>query len=285
MNSPGESQSPTGQRRAGEASPVILEIDDLAMGFGAGKDVLRGVSVSVARGEFVTVIGPSGSGKSTVLNAVSGLQVPRAGRVEMDGQAVRGVNTAVGYMTQGDTLLPWRTVADNIELPLKMRKFPKAERKALVDSTLEMLELTDAAGQYPAQLSGGMRRRALLGRSMVYKPQMLLMDEPFAALDAELRGVMHVELLKAVRRLDQTVLFVTHDIQEAVLLSDRVIVIGGTPARALEEIVVPFGRDRDFATLRFEDRFFELERDVHLALTRARRPRQLAGLEPSATTA
>lgn len=251
-------------------SGSLLEIDDIAMGFGDGPDVLHHTSLTVSKGEFVTVIGPSGCGKSTILNATAGLLKIRAGSVKFNGAEVRSVNTSVGYMTQGDTLLPWRTVADNVAMPLRLRKVEREETRRRVGEMLALLDLADSGRKYPAQLSGGMKRRALLARSMIYDPELLLMDEPFAALDAQLRAQLHTELRRTVALTNQAVLFITHDIYEAVLLSDRVIVLGGRPASPIADFVIPFGVDRDLESLRFDEDFVALEKQIHLTLRSAR---------------
>jgi len=251
-------------------SADLLALTDVRMGFGDGPDVVAGVSLSMSRNEFVSIVGPSGCGKSTILNAVAGLMPVRGGTVTYQGEQIRGVNTAVGYMTQGDTLLPWRTVEDNVAMPLRLRGVNKAEARAKAAELLTMLDLDGAGRKFPAQLSGGMKRRALLARSMIYQPDLLLMDEPFAALDAQLRTQMHRELRSTVARTRQAVLFVTHDIFEAVLLSDRVIVIGGTPAAPTAEVDILFGADRDIEGLRFDPQFVSLEKQVHDELSRAR---------------
>ncbi|MER7006064.1 ABC transporter ATP-binding protein [Dactylosporangium sp. NPDC000555] len=239
--------------------------------------MLSDVDLAVRQGEFVTLIGPSGCGKSTILNVIAGLLRARRGTVEFDGKNVNQTNTSVGYMTQGDTLLPWRTVHDNVALPLKLRNVPKAERVRRVGEALALMELTEARDKYPAQLSGGMKRRALLARSMIYQPKMLLMDEPFAALDAQLRSTMHTMLRRTVESIGQAVIFVTHDIHEAVLLSDRIVVIGGSPARPVSVLDVAFGQGRDLETLRFEPAFVALEREVHSALAAVRRTEDREG--------
>ncbi len=253
---------------------TIFSVDGLGIGFGDWADVLSDVTLDVTEGEFISLLGPSGCGKTTILNLAAGLLSPRRGDVSFDGRAISGVNTAVGYMTQDDTLLPWRTVASNIGLPLKLRKTPKHEIGVAVDKYLELLDLTHAASLFPAQLSGGMRRRALLARSMIYEPTLLLMDEPFAALDAQMRHQMHIELRRAVKRLGQTVLFVTHDLNEAAILSDRVLVVGGgPPGHIVAEVEVPFGEGRDLESLPFDDSFLALERELHATLLSARKPR------------
>lgn len=251
-------------------STPLLELSEVTMGFGAGPDVLTGTNLVMNDSEFLSIIGPSGCGKSTILNAVSGLMPVRSGTVTYRGAAIEKVNTNVGYMTQGDTLLPWRNVEDNVAMPLKFRKVHKSLIAERVHQLLAMLDLTEAAHKYPAQLSGGMKRRALLARSMIYDPALLLMDEPFAALDAQLRTQMHAELRRTVEETAQAVLFITHDIYEAVLLSDRVIVLGGRPAFPIADVAIPFGRGRDIENLRFEEDFVHLEKQVHDILGSAR---------------
>ncbi|MFL4477308.1 ABC transporter ATP-binding protein [Paeniglutamicibacter sp. ORCA_105] len=249
----------------------IFEVADLCIGFGDREDILRNVTMKVRAGEFVTLLGPSGCGKTTILNLAAGLIRPRSGHVRFEGKPIEGFNTSAGYMTQDDTLLPWRTVAANISLPLRLRGVPKAEIRSKVDSYLRMLDLEHARTLFPGQLSGGMRRRALLARSMIYEPTLLLMDEPFAALDAQMRQLMHMELRRTVTRLNQAVLFVTHDIAEAAALSDRVLVVGGGPPGGIvADIDLPFGRDRDLAALRFDKEFFEVERELHDILLTAK---------------
>lgn len=249
----------------------IFEVEDVSVGFGEREDVLRHATLSIAKGEFLTLLGPSGCGKSTILNIAAGLLSPRSGQVRFGGAPIRGVNTEVGYMTQDDTLMPWKTVQANVALPLVLRGVDKAEAAGRVDRYLEMLDLGHAAGLLPGQLSGGMRRRALLARSMIYEPKLLLMDEPFAALDAQMRHQMHIELLTTVKRLKQTVMFVTHDISEAAKVSDRVLVVGGgPPGRIISDIRLPFGEDRDLDTLRFTEDFAQAERDLNVALHAAR---------------
>ena len=256
----------------------ILAVEGLDIGFPGAGDVLCGVDLAIAPGEFVSVLGPSGCGKSTILNLAAGLLQPTRGTALFDGKPISKVNTAVGYMTQDDTLLPWRSVRANIGMPLKLRKRPRAEIKERVDRYLQLMDLTHAADLFPAQLSGGMRRRALLARSMIYDPRLLLMDEPFAALDAQMRTQMHIELRSAVKRLDQTVLFVTHDISEAAVLSDRVVVVGGgPPAGIVSSYDIPFPKDRDVANLHFEDRFAEVERELHTILSTAQTRRSETG--------
>lgn len=256
---------------AGDKQRPIFSVKDLTVGFADREDVLRDVSMNINAGEVLVLLGPSGCGKTTVLNIAAGLLNPRAGVVDFDGAEIKGVNTAVGYMTQDDTLLPWLSVSANVGVPLKLRGHKRSEIKSEVDKYLELLDLKHAAELYPGQLSGGMRRRALLARSMIYNPKLLLMDEPFAALDAQMRHQMHLELLSAVKKINQTVMFVTHDIAEAAKIGDRVLVFGGGPPGGIvEEVVLPFGPDRDLEKMRYSDEFASIERQLDESLIKAK---------------
>lgn len=241
---------------------MLLDIHNVDFGYQNEVQLLRGFDLQVERGEFVALLGPSGCGKSTLMNLAAGLLQPLGGDVDFDGKPLRGLNREVGYMTQGDTLLPWTSVAKNITLPLELRRVPRAEREERLEKALRLVNLLDARNKFPSELSGGMKRRALLARSIIYDPQMLLMDEPFGALDAQLREVMHQELLNTVARTGQSVLFVTHDISEAILLADRIIVLGGQPLRVMEEIIPPYGKGRILSEVRQEESYFELERHL-----------------------
>ncbi|HEY8473746.1 MAG TPA: ABC transporter ATP-binding protein [Natronosporangium sp.] len=253
---------PATDERSGAEAPPLVELQQVTFGYSGSDTVLDNLELQVRRGEFLALLGPSGCGKTTIMNLVAGFVRPQRGVVRFDGAPLQGINTRVGYMTQGDTLLPWRTVARNVQLPLEIRRVPRARANQLIDSYLRMLHLSDARDRYPSELSGGMKRRALLARSLIYEPAMLLMDEPFAALDAQLRETLHRELLATVAQLQQTVLFVTHDITESILLADRVIVLGTRPARILDEVVIPFGDDRDLAEIRLSNEYVGLERKI-----------------------
>ena len=213
------------------------------------------VDLTVRRGEFLTIVGPSGCGKSTLLNMAAGLLRPSAGAVFYRGVAVPDPNTDVGYMTQRDTLLPWRTTEDNVALALELRGVPRAERMRRAHDWLARVGLSGFERSYPAQLSGGMRRRACLARTLAYEPETILMDEPFGALDAQLRLVMHDELLKLWAATGKTIVFVTHDLSEAITLADRVAVFSPRPGRirAIEPVALP--RPRDVFRIRFDPAF------------------------------
>jgi NitT/TauT family transport system ATP-binding protein len=248
---------------------MLLEIKGVHFGYQAEAPILQGFNMHVAQGEFLALLGPSGCGKSTLLNLAAGLLLPLDGSVKFNGGYLHGINNNVGYMTQGDTLLPWNTVAKNILLPLELRGTPAQERSDKLERALKLVNLGAARDKFPSELSGGMKRRALLARSLIYDPPMLLMDEPFGALDAQLRETMHKELLSTVNRLNESVLFVTHDIAESILLSDRVLVLGGRPLRILEETIIPWGKERNLDEIRKSAEYANLETHVRGLLRQA----------------
>ena len=257
-------------RQYAAARAAILIIQDVAVRFTGSRDVLSKTSLAIAPGEFVTLLGPSGCGKSTLLNLTAGTLFPRQGSVVFDGKPVTTVNRGVGYVTQEDTMLPWLTLAANVGLPLRMRRVPRQQVRERVTELLRSFGLEAAANMYPAQLSGGMKKRGLLARALIYEPRLLLMDEPFAALDAQLRTQLQSELRRVVRDTGIAVLFVTHDLEEAALLSDRVIVIGGSPGHVIDEFRIDLGEVRDAETLRFDDAYREAAKALQQSLQRAR---------------
>lgn len=229
-------------------------------------DAVSDLTVDVHAGEFVCLVGPSGCGKSTLLNMTAGLMSPTNGVLRYRGAAVPMPNTKIGYITQKDNLLPWATVSDNIGLALKIRGVPKHERRGAVDGTIHMLGLDGFADSYPAQLSGGMRKRAMLGRTLIYKPEALLLDEPFGALDAQLKLVMQQELLRICQEAKITTVFVTHDIAEAITLADRVVVISKRPGRVKLDCPIDIARPRDVFGIRSHPRFGPLHDTLWQAL-------------------
>ena len=216
---------------------------------------LAPVDLTISKGDFVAFVGPSGCGKSTLLNMIAGIIEPSAGEILHEGQIVRGVNQRVGYMTQTDSVLPWRTVYENIELPLTFRPFSAAQRRERVEAMMKAVDLTGFADSFPNELSGGMRKRVALAQVLVYEPGTLLMDEPFGALDAQLKLMMQRRLLDIWEETGKTVIFVTHDLSEAVTLAQRVVVFSGRPGqiKAIEQINIPFPRDP--FKVRFEPEF------------------------------
>jgi NitT/TauT family transport system ATP-binding protein len=226
----------------------------------------RDVSLQVRRGEFVAVVGPSGCGKSTLLNMVAGLMRPSAGTIWYDGHPVADVNRRVGYMTQRDNLLPWRTVETNIGIALEIGHVNGTERHDRVQRFVNLVGLSGFERAYPAELSGGMRKRVALARTLIYDPETLLMDEPFGALDAQLKLILHAELLRIWEESGKTIVFVTHDLTEAITLADRVIVLSSRPGTVKLTQVIDLGRPRDVFKVRFTPRFGELHELLWSAL-------------------
>jgi NitT/TauT family transport system ATP-binding protein len=216
-----------------------------------------GIDISVPVESFTALVGPSGCGKSTVLNMVAGLLKPTEGSVTYDGAPVSGPNVRVGYMTQKDTLLPWRTVEDNVGIAFELacRRIPRTEQVERVREIIELVGLKGFERHYPSELSGGMRKRAAFARMLIYEPETLLLDEPFGALDAQLRLIMQQELLRLVERRRMTVILVTHDLEEAIAMADRVLVFTSRPGRIRATRTIPFERPRDPVSLRFRPEF------------------------------
>ncbi len=224
--------------------------------------VLEPTSLTIGVSELVSIVGPSGCGKSTLLHIVGGLTTPTGGRVLLDGKEVFGPGAERGMVFQAYTLFPWLTVRGNVQFGPKQRGVKRAERERLADHFLDAVGLHGFRDHYPKQLSGGMRQRVAIARALANSPRILLMDEPFGALDAQTRTVMQ-ELLLDIRRAERTTtLFITHDIDEAVFLSDRIFVMTARPGRLKAEITVPFGPDRD-AALRTTPEFFQIRAQVY----------------------
>ena len=221
---------------------VRLEYRNVTMRFveGTGKSLtaVQQVSLKVADGEVVSLIGPSGCGKSTLLNIGSGLYAPSEGEAFVDGERVEGPNAHVAFMLQKDLLLPWRTVAENVQFGVEIQGVPLAERQKRAKALLDLLNLGEFANHYPHQLSGGMRQRVALARTLAVDPTVLLLDEPFSAVDAQTRIVLQRELAQTLKRAGKTALLITHDLLEAVTLSDRVLVMSRRPGRIIDEIAI-----------------------------------------------
>lgn len=252
---------------------VLISLDDVTKEFPVQSDrairkyrAIEKVSFSVERGEFVAIVGRSGSGKSTVLNLIAGLVRADRGSILYDQREVLSANTRVGYMTQRDNLVPWRSVWGNLALPLQIRHVPKPERPSLIERALKQVGLAQFPRHYPSQLSGGMRQRAALARMLIYDPETLLMDEPFGALDEQLKLTLQSDLEKLWEERRKTVVYITHDLGEAIALADRVLVFAGQPGKVCKEFVVPFGRPRDIYALRYSPAFTALHRELWEAL-------------------
>jgi NitT/TauT family transport system ATP-binding protein len=217
--------------------------------------VIEDINLVLGTGEFVSVVGPSGCGKSTLLRMISGLMKPTAGDVLVRGKPVEKVRTDVGYMFQTDALLPWRTVLDNVALPLRYRGVERRQREQMAREWIATVGLTGFDDAYPHQLSGGMRKRVSLASMLVASPDIILMDEPFSALDVQTRSMMENELMAIWQRERKTVLFVTHDLEEAIALSDKVVVLSARPARVKAVCTIDLPRPRNILDIRSDKQF------------------------------
>lgn len=225
------------------------------------------VTLSIAEGEFVSIVGPTGCGKSTLLNAAAGLLQPTSGEISVFGQRLHGLNRHAGYLFQTDALLPWRTARENVMLGLELRGGDNAG--ARTDDWLARVGLRGHGHKYPHELSGGMRKRVALAQTLILDPKILLMDEPFSALDVQTRALMENELLNLWSQDRKSVLFVTHDLEEAISLSDRVVVLSAGPSsRPIGEFAIDLPRPRDVSEIRLTSHFIELEKDIWQALKR-----------------
>ncbi|MCS6945343.1 MAG: ABC transporter ATP-binding protein [Sutterellaceae bacterium] len=224
---------------------------------------VQDVTLSVAPGEFVSVVGPTGCGKSTLLNVAAGLLAPSAGTVRVFGETLTGINSRAGYMFQSDALMPWRTALQNVTVGLEFRGMPPAEATRLAQQWLQRVGLGGFGDRYPHQLSGGMRKRTALAQMLVRDPDIILMDEPFSALDIQTRQLMENEVLELWAAKRKAVLFITHDLDEAIAMSDRVVVLSAGPAaRPIGEFAIDLPRPRDVAEVRVTPRFIELHKAI-----------------------
>ncbi|MFF3006656.1 ABC transporter ATP-binding protein [Kitasatospora sp. NPDC057940] len=238
---------------------------------GALHTAVRDLDLTVAQGEFVAVVGPTGCGKSTTLTLVSGLEEPTEGEVRVDGEPVRGIHPKVGFVFQQDAVFPWRTVLSNVMAGPRFRGVPTAEARERARDWLGRVGLAAFEDRYPHQLSGGMRKRVALAQTFVNDPDILLMDEPFSALDVQTRALMSDQLLElwAGTRASgnaASVVFVTHDLDEAIALADRVVVMTAGPATVKEIFTVDLPRPRTVEAVRLEPRFVELYREIWASL-------------------
>lgn len=221
------------------------------------------VSLSVGAGEFVSVVGPTGCGKSTLLNVGAGLLQPSTGAVRVFGQPLQGINTRAGYMFQAESLMPWRTALGNVMAGLEFRGVLLADARAQAEDWLRRVGLGGFGDRYPHQLSGGMRKRTSLAQTLALDPDIILMDEPFSALDIQTRQLMENEVLALWASKRKAVLFITHDLDEAIAMSDRVVVLSAGPAaRPIGEFAIDLERPRDVAEVRTTPRFIELHKAI-----------------------
>jgi NitT/TauT family transport system ATP-binding protein len=264
-----------------EAAAAAIALERVTCTFAARGGVGRYTAVQdttlrVAPGEFVSVVGPTGCGKSTLLNVAAGLLAPSSGDVRVHGAPLAGINTRAGYMFQSDALMPWRTAQDNVTAGLEFRGRSKTEAAAPAREWLRRVGLAGFEDRYPHQLSGGMRKRVALAQMLILDPELLLMDEPFSALDVQTRQLMENELLELWSANRKSVLFITHDLEEAIALSDRVVVLAAGPAtRPIGEFAIDLPRPRDVAEIRLTPRFVAL----HEAIWHVLRGEVLKGYE------
>ena len=241
---------------------AALALEGVSVRFGAYTAVAD-TTVRVAAGEFVSVVGPTGCGKSTLLNLAAGLLAPSSGAVRVFGEPLAGINRRAGYLFQSDSLMPWRSARDNVAAGPEFAGKPRAHARAEAEAWLERVGLRGHGGKYPHQMSGGMRKRAQLAQTLVLDPPILLMDEPFSALDVQTRLLMENELLALWQADRKSVLFITHDLEEAISLSDRVVVLGAGPAtRPLAEFAIDLPRPRDVAEIRLTPHFQALQERI-----------------------
>ncbi|HET9885573.1 MAG TPA: ABC transporter ATP-binding protein [Candidatus Binatia bacterium] len=249
----------------------LLSIEGVRKEYQArGKRVvaLESVDLDIREGEFVTIVGPSGCGKSTLLNLIVGLLRSSGGRIVFNGAAIDGICTQIGYVTQKDNLFPWRTLVENVEIALEIRGMARVSRRSQAEELIERVGLRGFEDHYPHELSGGMRQRANIIRTLIYDPELILMDEPFGPLDAQTRIVLQDELLKLWSTTKKTIIFITHDLIEAITLADRVVLMSSRPGRikAIEQVSI--ARPRDVFKIHQSEQF----RAVYENLWRELRP-------------
>lgn len=234
---------------------------------GAGYCAVRDTTLAINDGEFVSVVGPTGCGKSTLLNIAAGLLRASSGEVKIFGEPIVGINAQAGYMFQAESLMPWRSALDNVTAGLQFRGVATAEARRRGEDWLARVGLADFGARYPHQLSGGMRKRVALAQMLILDPKIMLMDEPFSALDIQTRQLMENELLQLWEADKKSVLFITHDLEEAISLSDRVIVLAAGPGtHPIGEFMIDLARPRDVAEIRMTPRFLALHEQIWSAM-------------------
>ncbi|WP_099737930.1 ABC transporter ATP-binding protein [Comamonas sp. 26] len=248
------------------SAQAAIEFDDVSLRFispdGTATLALRNFSMSVARGEFIAIVGPTGSGKSTTLNLVTGLLQATVGQVRVMGKPVDGIDPRIGFVFQADAVFPWKSVRDNVAAGPIFRGTPKAQAMTLADEWIHRVGLANFGNHYPHQLSGGMRKRVALAQTFINKPEILLMDEPFSALDMQTRTLMQDELLRLWSGTGGSVVFVTHDLEEAIALADRVFVLTARPATLKRVYDIDLPRPRVMSQVRYDPHFIDLSKRI-----------------------
>ncbi len=250
------------------AAKVLLSVSGLRKVYEAANgpvEAIRDLSFDIRHGEFVCLVGPSGAGKTTLLRCIAGLLGPTSGCIRLGGKPVTGPvkDMAVVFQEYGRSLFPWMTVRDNVDLPLRNQRKPKAERTKLVDAALEAVGLGHVPTSYPWQLSGGMQQRVAIARAIAYEPKILLMDEPFAAVDAQTRADLEDLIRDIWKRLSMTILFITHDIDESVYLGQRVLVLSKSPTFVQSDMAIDLPAERDQLSTRSSPRFAALRSEIY----------------------
>lgn len=254
-----------------ETIKPAIALKDVQISFqladGGRFDAVAESNLHVAENEFVAIVGPTGCGKSTLLNAVAGLLIPASGTVEIGGQRLQGLNRKAGYLFQQDALMPWKTVLDNVAIGLEIAGTSKAQARDQAREWLGRVGLGSFGDRYPHMLSGGQRKRVGLAQVLIRNPKYLLMDEPFGPLDAQTRVIMGDLLLDLWSQDKKAVMFVTHDLEEAIALADRVVIMSAGPrARIMAEYKIPLARPREISEIRLDDQFHEIHREIWSAL-------------------
>jgi NitT/TauT family transport system ATP-binding protein len=256
----------------------MLSLENVSKRFFARERVVTAIeriSLEIDSGEFVTMVGPSGCGKSTILNIVSGLMPPTEGTVAVEGRPLRGVTREVGYVTQQHNLMPWRTLIDNVSFPLQVAGTAKSERHDRAAALIKMVGLGGFERSYPHELSGGMRQRANIIRTLIYSPKVMLMDEPFGPLDAQTRVILQDQLLEIWGKTGVTIIFITHDLHEAIGLGDRVVLLSARPGRIIRIDKVAMSRPRDVFRMHDSGEFRELYDAIWVELARQVRDQKM----------
>ncbi|MFM1652207.1 ABC transporter ATP-binding protein [Brevibacillus sp. B_LB10_24] len=254
-------------QNAGKSDPPMIELQNVTKEFlkpsGEIHTVLQNIHLSVAKGEFCSIVGPTGCGKSTTLGLIAGFEPPSAGKVRINGEELKGINQRAACVFQTENAFPWKTVIDNVSLGLRLHGMKKSEAYSEARGWIEKVGLKGFEGHYPHQLSGGMRKRVALAQCLITQPEILLMDESFSALDVHTRHLMENELLKIWEETSASVFFITHDLEEAIALSDRVVVLTAGPAASVKgNYAINLDRPRNVAEIRFDRQFLELHEQI-----------------------
>jgi NitT/TauT family transport system ATP-binding protein len=254
-----------GTAHSTSSGEAVIEYDAVTKRFfsrGSLVTAIQNVNLAVRRKAFTSVVGPSGCGKTTLLRLAAGLELPSAGETRYDGRRVTAINTEVGYVTQDSNLYPWMNLRQNVEFPLEIKGLAPRERHARADEYIAMVGLEGFESHYPYQLSGGMQKRGSIIRTMIYDPSVILMDEPFGPLDAQTRMVLQADLLRISAQRAQTILFITHDLTEAIALSDTVVVMSARPGKIKQVFDIPLARPRDVFQIHEQPGFAETYAEI-----------------------